>query len=112
MRQPYICAAYYSVFFLIGTVKFTTFKLPDWNVNISRLFFRDEKINILIFLLRERERKKNSIKKNMKGDIIRTNALTKKKCLNLYKCHRPEWLNNLKKKTNNYLQRNGNNIEF
>lgn len=63
MRQPYICAAYYSVFFLIGTVKFTTFKLPDWNVNISRLFFRDEKINILIFLLREREREKNSIKK-------------------------------------------------
>lgn len=63
MRQPYICAAYYSVFFLIGTVKFTTFKLLDWNVNISRLFFRDEKINILIFLLRERERKKNSIKK-------------------------------------------------
>lgn len=98
MRQPYIRAAYYSVFFLIGTVKFTTFKLPDWNVNISRLFFRDEKINILIFLLRERERKKNSIKKNMKGDIIRTNALTKKKCLNLYKCHRPEWLNNKKKK--------------
>lgn len=47
----------------------------------------------------------------MKGDIIRTNALTKKKCLNLYKCHRPEWLNN-KKKKNNYLQRNGNNIEF
>lgn len=34
----------------------------------------------------------------MKGDIIRTNALTKKKCLNLYKCHRPEWLNNKKKK--------------
>lgn len=56
MRQPYICAAYYSVFFLIGTVKFTTFKLPDWNVNISRLFFRAEKINILIFL-REREKK-------------------------------------------------------
>lgn len=99
-------------FFLIGTVKFTTFKLPDWNVNISRLFFRDEKINILIFLLRERERKKKFHKKNMKGDIIRTNALTKKKCLNLYKCHRPEWLNNNKKKTNNYLQRNGNNIEF
>lgn len=48
----------------------------------------------------------------MKGDIIRTNALTMKKCLNLYKCHRPEWLNNKKKKTNNYLQRNGNNIEF
>lgn len=48
----------------------------------------------------------------MKGDIIRTNALTKKKCLNLYKCHRPEWLNNNKKNTNNYLQRNGNNIEF
>lgn len=68
MRQPYICAAYYSVFFLIGTVKFTTFKLPDWNVNISRLFFRDEKINILIFLLREREReKKNSIKKHERG---------------------------------------------
>lgn len=100
------------MFFLIGTVKFTTFKLPDWNVNISRLFFRDEKINILIFLLRERERKKNSIKKNMKGDIIRKNALTKKKCLNLYKCHRPEWLNNKKKNQNNYLQRNGNNIEF
>lgn len=95
MRQPYICAAYYSVFFLIGTVKFTTFKLPDWNVNISRLFFRDEKINILIFLLREREREKKKFhKKTMKGDIIRTNALTKKKCLNLYKCHRPEWLNN------------------
>lgn len=65
MRQPYIRAAYYSVFFLIGTVKFTTFKLPDWNVNISRLFFRDEKINILIFLLRER--KKNSIKKHERG---------------------------------------------
>lgn len=81
MRQPYIRAAYYSVFFLIGTVKFTTFKLPDWNVNISRLFFRDEKINILIFLLRERERKKKFHKKNMKGDIIRTNALTKKNVL-------------------------------
>lgn len=48
----------------------------------------------------------------MKGDIIRTNALTKKKCLNLYKCHRPEWLNNKKKNNKLYLQRNGNNIEF
>lgn len=55
-------------FFLIGTVKFTTFKLPDWNVNISRLFFRDEKINILILFLRERERERKKFhKKHERG---------------------------------------------